>query len=113
MKDIYTRDGAMGRAAASTVARDYRNGWINATETEIVRREIVSIDSQLAVFDMVRIVRPCVHDFNSNLDMTPDDRERREVVRIFMADEFLNWRLDREEISRSVPTGERVDCPPA
>ena len=112
LKDVYTLDGPAGRAAEATIVRDFRNRWINATEVELVRTRILSIDSQLAVFEIVRLVRPCVYDFNTNLDMTEDGRERREVVKVFMADEYLNWRLDREVVMRSAPTGEPAPCPP-
>ena len=113
MKDVYTRDGAAGRAAAAAVIEDFRNKSVNATEIDVLRTEIVSIGSQLAVFDVVRIVRPCVYDYDTNLSTTEDDRERREVARVYMADEKLNWRLDREVVRRSAPTGERVPCPPS
>ncbi len=112
LQDIYTRDGPARGDVAATIIRDFRNGWINSTEVEVVRSRVRHIDSQLAVIEQVRLVRPCAYGFNSNLDATPDNREMRQTVTVYMADEFLNWRIDREVVRRSEPTGQRVDCPP-
>ena len=111
LKDLYTEDGPARREAAAAILRDFRNGWVNDTEIEVERTRIVSIESRLAVFEQVRLVRPCVYDFNNNLVATSDDREMRQAVTVYMADEHLNWRIDREVVRRSEPTGERVACP--
>ena len=110
--DIYTRDGEAGREASATIVRDYRNAWENATDIEIVSTRILRITSQLAVFRVVQVIRPCVFDVDTHVDATEDPRVLRQVVTRSMADEQLNWRLHRDVIERSEPTGERADCPP-
>jgi hypothetical protein len=112
LQEIYTEDGPARRHVAGTIIRDFQNGWINSTDVEVVRTRVLRITSQLAVFEQVRLVRPCVYDFNTNLEAGRDHHELRQVVTVYMADEFLNWRIDREMVGRSEPTGQRVPCPP-
>jgi hypothetical protein len=112
LHDIYTHDGPAGLEAADTIIRQFRRGLVDSTDIEVVSTEVLRITSQLAVFRQVRLVRPCVYTFGAQQDVTPDHRVMRQTVIRHMADERLNWRIHREVIERSVPTGERVTaCP--
>jgi hypothetical protein len=110
--DIYTSDGPAGAEAAATIVRQFRRRLVDSTDIEVLDTEVLSITSQLAVFREVRVVRPCVYTLGTLRDVTPDNRVLRQVVIRHMADERLNWRIHRDVIQQSVPTGERVTaCP--
>jgi hypothetical protein len=112
LKDVYISHGPAGRRAAALVIEDFRNGWVNRTRIEARSTEILRIRSDLAVFRQIRLVYPCIYEFDTNLDVTPDSRVLRQVVVRYMALENLNWRLERDVVKSSRPTGDRVKaCP--
>jgi hypothetical protein len=112
LHDIYTSDGPARREAAATIMREFRHGLVDRTEIDVVSTEVLEIHSQLAVFREVRLVYPCVWTYDDRTDVTPDHRVIRQVLIRSMADEYLNWRLDHDEITNEHPTGEKVTvCP--
>jgi hypothetical protein len=112
LRDLYTTDGPARREIAGTIIRQFRKGLVDSTDIEVMDTQVLRITSQLAVFRQVRLVRPCVYTAGTLYDVTPDHRVLRQVMIRYMADERLNWRIHREVIERSVPTGEKVTaCP--
>jgi hypothetical protein len=112
LHDIYTHDGPAGAEASATIIRQFRKELIDSTDIEVRNTKVLRITSQLAVFRQVRLVWPCIYTVGDGYDATPDHRVLRQVLIRYMADERLNWRIHRDVIEKSVPTGEKVAaCP--
>jgi hypothetical protein len=112
LEDLYTPDGPARREAAAEIIRNFRRRLVDRTRVEVLSTRVLRIRSQLAVFRQVRLVEPCVYTYGSQYDVTPDDRILRQVVIRHMADENLNWKIDREVVLSEQPTGRRVRaCP--
>jgi hypothetical protein len=112
LQDLYTPDGPARKEASAEIIRNFRRRFIDRTHVEALSTRVLRIRSQLAVFRQVRLVEPCVYEYGSQRDVTPDDRVVRQVVIRYMADENLNWKIDREVVLSEKPTGRRVQaCP--
>jgi hypothetical protein len=113
LHDIYTREGVARRKAAARIVANFRRRLVDRLRYEVLDTEVLRIGSQLAVFRQVRLVRPCVYTFNGRHDETPDPHVTRQVVLRYMADENLNWKIDREVVVSERRTGAKVTaCPP-
>jgi hypothetical protein len=113
LHDIYTSDGPARRKAAARIIRNFRRRVVDRLHYEVFDTKVLKIRSQLAVFRQVREVHPCLYTYADRFDVTPDHRILRQVVIRYMADEQLNWKIDREIVRSEVPTGEKVTaCPP-
>jgi hypothetical protein len=113
LHDLYTSEGPAGRGAAARIIRNFRRRVVDRLRYEALSTRVLKIRSQLAVFRQVREVHPCVYKYGDRSDVTPDHRIVREVVIRYMADENLNWKIDREVVISQEATGRRVArCPP-
>jgi hypothetical protein len=113
LHDIYTSDGPARRKAAGRIIRNFRRRVVDRLHYEVIQTRVLKIRSQLAVFRQVREVHPCLYTYGDRFDVTPDHRILRQVVIRYMADERLNWKIDREIVRSEVPTGAKVTaCPP-
>ena len=112
LEDLYMPDSPARKQAAAVIIRNFRRRLVDRTHTEVVSTRVLSVSSPLAVFRQVRLIEPCLYTYANQYDVTPDDRIVRQVVRVYMADENLNWKIQREVILSEEPTGERVQaCP--
>jgi hypothetical protein len=112
LEDLYMPDSPARKEAASVIIRNFRRRLVDRTHTEVVSTRVLRVSSPLAVFRQVRLIEPCVYTYANQFDVTPDDRILRQVVRVYMADENLNWKIQREVVLSEEPTGERVQaCP--
>jgi hypothetical protein len=113
LHDLYTSEGPAGRGAAARIISNFRRRVVDRLRYEALSTRVLKIRSQLAVFRQVREVHPCAYKYGDRSDVTPDHRIVREVVIRYMADENLNWKIDREVVMSQEPTGRRVTrCPP-
>jgi hypothetical protein len=113
LHDLYTWDGPARRLAAARIIRNFRRNEVDRLRYEVLRTEVLRITSQLAVFRQVRLVHPCVYTYRHLDDVTPDPRILRQVVIRYMADENLNWKIDREIVRSEVSIGRTITaCPP-
>jgi hypothetical protein len=112
LNDLYTADGPARPDVTARIVRTFRRGLVDRTRHEVTDTKVVRIRSQLAVFRQTRLVHPCVYTYANRFDVTPDPRVLRQVVVRYMADENLNWKIDREVIVSERPTGQKVIvCP--
>lgn len=112
LEDLFMPDSPARKKASAVIIRNFRRRLVDRTHIEVVSTRVLRTSSQLAVFRQVRLVEPCVYAYASQEDLTPDDRIVRQVVRVYMADENLNWKIDREVLLSEEPTGKRVrSCP--
>jgi hypothetical protein len=113
LHDLYTEDGPAGKRMAARIVRNFQRRVVDRLWYEVVSTRVLRITSQLAVFRQVRLVHPCAFTYGDQYDATPDPRIMRQVVIRTMADENLNWKIDREVVRSEEPTGDRVSpCPP-
>ncbi|HZB04372.1 MAG TPA: hypothetical protein VE737_08635, partial [Actinomycetota bacterium] len=113
LHDLFIGDGPARREIARRIIRTFQRRLVDRTRYEPVSTKVLRITSQLAVFRQVRLVYPCVYTYDDWYDVTPDDRVMRQVVIRRMADEQLNWRIEREVVRSEKPIGEKVTaCPP-
>ncbi|HEX2026066.1 MAG TPA: hypothetical protein VHH92_06695 [Actinomycetota bacterium] len=112
LEDLYMPDSPAREEASAVIIRNFRRRLVDRTHIEAVSTQVLRTSSQLAVFRQVRLVEPCVYTYAHQEDVTADDRIVRQVVRIYMADENLNWKIEREVVLSEEPTGARVrSCP--
>lgn len=97
---------------ARRILRNFRRGVIDRTRQRALRTTLLEVRSQFAEFRQVRLVSPCLYTYQGHLDVTPNRRVLRQVLLRRMADENLNWKLEREVLLRSEPTGAKAACPP-
>jgi hypothetical protein len=113
LHDLYTADGPAGREASARIISNFRRRVVDRLRYEVLSTRVLTIRSQLAAFRQVREVHPCAYRYGDLTDVTPDRRIARQVVIRYMADENLNWKIDREVVVREEPTGRNVPrCPP-
>jgi hypothetical protein len=112
LQDLYVTGSPAARRMAGRIIRNFRQGLVDRLEYEVLDTRVLRISSQLAVFRQVRLAVPCVYTFAGHQDVTPDPRVMRQVVVRYMADERLNWRIEREVVRSEEPTGENASCPP-
>jgi hypothetical protein len=113
LHDLYTSEGPARRSAAARIIRNFRRRVVDRLRYEALSTRVMKISSQLAVFRQVREVHPCAYRYGDRSDVTPEHPIVREVVIRYMADENLNWKIDREVVVRREPTGRMVTrCPP-
>jgi hypothetical protein len=113
LHDLYTDDGPAGKRMAERIVRNYRRRVVDRLRYEVVSTRVLRIGPQVAVFRQVRMVHPCAFTYDDQHDVTPDSRIMRQVVVRTMADERLNWKIEREMVRSQEPTGDRVSpCPP-
>lgn len=113
LHDLFIRDSPARRDISRRIIRNFQRRLVDRTRYEPVTTEVLRVTSQLAVFRQVRLVHPCVYTYYGRHDTTPDPRVTRQVTLRYMADENLNWKIDREVVKSEKPTGEKVTaCPP-
>jgi hypothetical protein len=112
LQDLYVTESLAARRMAGRIIRNFRQGLVDRLRYEVLDTRVLMISSQLAVFRQVRLAVPCVYTFAGHKDATPDPRVMRQVVIRYMADERLNWRIEREVVRSAEPTGENAPCPP-
>jgi hypothetical protein len=113
LQDLFVGDGPARKEISRRIIRSFQRRLVDRTRYEPVSTKVLRVTSQLAVFRQVRLVYPCVYTYDGRYDVTPDHRVMRQVVIRWMADEQLNWRIERELVRSEKPTGEKVTaCPP-
>jgi hypothetical protein len=112
LQDLFVTGSPAALRMAGRIIRNFRQGLVDRLRYEVLDTRVLRISSQLAVFRQVRLAVPCVYTFAGHKDVTPDPRVMRQVVIRNMADEGLNWRIEREVVRSEEPTGENASCPP-
>jgi hypothetical protein len=113
LHDLFIRGSPARRDISRRIIRNFQHRLVDRTRYEPVTTEVLRVTSQLAVFRQVRLVHPCVYTYYGRHDTTPDARVTRQVTLRYMADENLNWKIEREVVKSENPTGQKVTaCPP-
>jgi hypothetical protein len=108
--DLFIDGSPAELRARAAIGRARSQGYVDRTAYRVRETEVLSITATRAVFRQIRLVLPCRVSEEGEA-VTPDPVIVLQTVRRFMDLEELNWRLARDVVEASRPTGSRAPCP--